>query len=181
MTEPQHIRALIARLARLDAAATWDDALNPVQVAALEYLARANRFSRAPSHVADYLGTTRGTMSQTLKTLMRKGYVSERRSETDRRSISYDLTEPGRAIAMRGGALLEAIGGLPESVMADLGDGLASLLTHQLRQNNGRPFGICRTCAHHRVTGEGAYCTLLSVPLAPEEPDQICHEQVVLA
>jgi len=181
MSKPQQIRELINRLARLDAAATWDEALNPVQVAALEYLARANRLSRAPSHVADYLGTTRGTMSQTLKALVRKGFVSERRSETDKRSISFDLTEEGRTIAARRGALLEAIGGLPDAAQADLGDSLSTLLKHQLRQNNGRPFGVCHTCAHHRVTQDGAYCALLSVPLLPEEPDQICHEMMMLA
>lgn len=181
MTAPHRIRELINRLARLDAAANWDEALNPVQAAALEYLVRANRFSRAPSHVAEYLGTTRGTMSQTLKTLIRKGYVSERRSEIDKRSISYDLTEEGRNIAMRRGALLAAISGLPDAVLADLGDSLSTLLTRLLHQNNGRPFGICHTCAHHRVTQDGAYCTLLSVPLSHEEPEQICHEQIMVA
>jgi DNA-binding MarR family transcriptional regulator len=181
MTMPQQIRELINRLARLDAAASWDEALNPVQVAALEYLARANRFSRAPSHVAEYLGTTRGTMSQTLKALVRKGYVSERRSETDKRSISCDLTEEARAVTARRGDLLEAIGGLPDATQAHLRDSLSTLLKRQVRQNNGRQFGICHTCAHHRVTQDGPYCALLSVPLLPEEPDQICYEQVMAA
>lgn len=181
MTKPQQIRELINRLARLDAAANWDEALNPVQVAALEYLARANRFSRAPSQVADYLGTTRGTMSQTLKALVRKGYVGERRSEIDKRSISFDLTEEGRAVAARRGDLLEAISGLPDAAQAHLSDSLSTLLKRQLRRNNGRQFGICHSCAHHRVTQDGPYCALLSVPLLPQEPDQICHEQVTLA
>ncbi|MGH1355293.1 MAG: MarR family winged helix-turn-helix transcriptional regulator [Thalassovita sp.] len=178
MTQTDQIRFLIKRLARLDAAETWDAALNPAQIAALEYLARANRFSRAPSHVADYLGTTRGTMSQTLKALARKGYVSERRSETDKRSISYDLNEAGRILAARRGALAEAINTVPEAERAQLSDSLSELLEHQLRENGGRSFGICRTCAHHRVTQNGAFCALLSLPLLPDEPEQICHEQV---
>lgn len=181
MARPHRIRALINRLARLDAAATWEEALNPAQIAALEYLARANRFSRAPSHVADYLGTTRGTMSQTLKALVRKGYIKERRSETDKRSISCDLTEEGRIIAARRSALLDAIDGLPDAAQATLDDSLSALLKLQLHENGGRPFGICSTCAHHRVTQDGAYCALLSLPLLPGEPDQICHEQVMPA
>lgn len=152
--------------------------MNPAQVAALEYLAHANRFSRAPSHVADYLGTTRGTMSQTLKALARKGYVRERPSETDKRSISYELTAVGRDLVARRGPLLDAIDALPDAEQAHLSRSLSKLLEHQLRANGGRPFGLCRTCAHHRVTQDGPYCALLSLSLLPEEPDQICHEQV---
>ena len=178
MTRPSQIRSLIIRLARLDAAETWGATLNPAQVAALDYLARANRFSRAPSHLADYLGTTRGTMSQTLKALARKGYLRECSSETDRRSISYELTESGRAVAARRGALVEAIEALPGEEQARLGDALSNLLRHQLRENGTRPFGVCRSCVHHRATRESAFCELLSLKLKLAEADQICHEQV---
>lgn len=181
MTTPDRIRALINRLARLDAATTWEEALNPAQIAALEYLARANRFSRAPSHVADYLGTTRGTISQTLKVLVRKGFVEERRSEIDKRSVIFDPTVEGRSLAARSNALVDAIDALPDATKARLGDGLFTLLERQLHENGGRPFGICRTCAHHRTTKDGAYCALLSLSLLPEELDQICHEQVMPA
>lgn len=153
--------------------------MNPAQIAALEYLARANRFSRAPSHVADYLGTTRGTMSQTLKALMRKGYVSESRSKTDKRSIAYNLTDEGRSIAAHRGALLDAIDTLSDADQASLNESLSALLKLQLDENGGRPFGICRTCAHHRITREGAYCALLSLSLNADEPDEICHEHVM--
>ncbi|MBY6142224.1 MarR family transcriptional regulator [Leisingera daeponensis] len=178
MNTTEQIRALINRLARLDAAETWEADLNPAQIAALEYLARANRFSRAPSHVAEFLGTTRGTMSQTLKSLVRKGYLTERRSENDRRSITYDLTVPGVALADRRGVLLGAIGVLPDREQQHLCERLSQILTARLAANGGRAFGICKTCAHHRATGDGAYCALLSLPLTPEETTQLCHEQV---
>ena len=61
------IRTLIERLAKITTAVDWQDGLNPAQYNALSYLALANRYSRSPSHVADYLCTTRGTASQTLK------------------------------------------------------------------------------------------------------------------
>ena len=178
MTRAIQIRALINRLARLDASETWEDDLNPVQISALEYLSHANRFSRAPSHVAEYLGTTRGTMSQTLKALTRKGYVSETRSETDKRSIRYDLTDGGMAMAGRTAALAAAIETLPADQQAALSDILAGVLTKRLTARGARAFGVCRDCVYHRKTGDGAFCTLLSLPLATEEGDQICHEQV---
>jgi DNA-binding MarR family transcriptional regulator len=39
-------------------------------------ISRANRFSRTPAAVADYLASTRGTVSRTLASLESKGYLS---------------------------------------------------------------------------------------------------------
>jgi predicted transcriptional regulator len=64
---PRAIEAahLIDRLERLTRAGEGLG-LNPAQWEALRFLARANRFSRSPAAVADYLASTRGTVSQTL-------------------------------------------------------------------------------------------------------------------
>ena len=86
---------LVDRLYRLNAAGDWADTLNPTQRMALAYLARANRFSRCPSHVAEYMALTRGTASQTLKALVRKKLIRSQRSSKDGRSISYQVTEQG--------------------------------------------------------------------------------------
>ncbi|WDR02045.1 MarR family transcriptional regulator [Devosia algicola] len=145
MNQSHYLRTLINRLSRLDAAQGWVDDLNPTQLAALTYLAHANRFSRSPSHVADYLGTTRGTMSQTLKALERKGHVEEQRSESDKRSISYGLTASGQE-ATAAPSLMEA--GL-EGLSRDARDALAQLLTRLLKlslaENQGRAFGVCKS------------------------------------
>lgn len=178
MDTTEHIRALITRLARLDAADTWSDDLNPAQVSALEYLSRANRFSRAPSHVAEYLGTTRGTMSQTLKALTRKGFISETRSKSDKRSIRYDLTDQGWKLLSQHPGWASLPEALPAESQAVLLEALTTLLKARLAQQGGRGFGLCHSCAHHRKTKTGAFCQLLNLDLAPEEPDQICHEQI---
>ena len=107
MSDTRALSELILRLARLELAGAWQDDLNPAQRAALAYLARANRFSRAPSQVADYLGTTRGTVSQTLKALDSKGHIAAEAAPGDRRSIRYRVTDRGRAeVALRGGLSL---------------------------------------------------------------------------
>ena len=41
--------------------------LQPVQLSALHYLARCNRYSDTPLGVTEYLGLTKGTVSQSLK------------------------------------------------------------------------------------------------------------------
>lgn len=170
------IQSLLDRLTRLNAADEWNGPLNPSQFAALAYLARANRFSRAPSQVADYLATTRGTASQTLKALARKHLIDEERVELDKRSIRYRVTDEGSAILDTQPSIAEAAKELPNDVSEALAQGLTLLLQSTLKRRNGRSFGICRSCRHHLQKAEGPFCTLLTVPLTPAEAGQICHE-----
>jgi DNA-binding MarR family transcriptional regulator len=177
MQQDLSIRELINRLARLDAATAWGGDLNPTQRAVLDYLHRANRFSRSPSHLADYLGTTRGTMSQTFKSLVQKGYVTEHRSTLDKRAIGFDLTSAGKSIATASHLLARALADLDQSDRDSLQASLGAVLGAILSQNAGRAFGVCKSCRHHQVTAQGGYCTLLSEPLLPDETRQICVEQ----
>ncbi|MEZ5885864.1 MAG: MarR family transcriptional regulator [Paracoccaceae bacterium] len=161
---------LLERLARLSQAAGWAAGLNPAQRGALDYLSRANRFSRAPSHVADYLGTTRGTASQTLQALARKRLVEAEPDPADRRSVSYRVTADGRALLPRS-ALAAPLAALEDEDRARLERTLSALLAKMVGE--GRTFGLCATCRHHRP---GPFCALLDLALAAEEAGQICHE-----
>ena len=171
------IHDLIDRLARLDAASAWHGDLNPTQRCILGYLARANRFSRSPSHVADYLGSTRGTVSQSLKSLAEKNYVIEQRSETDKRAISFELTEQGREALSQPTRLEKAASNLDRRSEQALETGLSLLLKESIAQGGGRTFGLCRTCRHHEAQERGGYCKLLSIALEEPECEQICFEQ----
>lgn len=177
MNDARTLPELILRLARLEQAGAWRDDLNPAQRAALAYLARANRFSRAPSQVAEYLGTTRGTASQTLKALRAKGYVTETPAPEDRRRIRYDVTAPGQAVLARAGRLEQALDDLAVEERATLTALLGATLARAQERNGGKPFGVCADCAHFRPQGEGGFCALLAIALAPGETRQICHEQ----
>ncbi len=171
--------SLIDRLARLNAAEAWSSDLNPSQAAALGYLASANRFSRAPSNVADYLGSTRGTVSQTLKALARKGLAEEVASDEDRRKIRYDVTQSGLTILSGMRVLDRALAALPATDGARLDQALSGLLHACLKQNGQRSFGLCRTCVHHQTTRDAGFCRLLNVALSPEERKMICHEHAL--
>ena len=72
------VAALMDRLSRAMQRAQYAGGLNPAQWEALRYIARANRYSRSPSAVAEYLGATKGTVSQTLKALEHKGCTKGR-------------------------------------------------------------------------------------------------------
>lgn len=177
MDEQERIREIINRIARLDAGESWGGDLNPSQRAVLDYLSRANRFSRSPSNIAEYLGTTRGTISQTLKSLGKKGFVTETRSDTDKRSIVFDLTTKGRDVLRSHGKLVSGILDLAANDQRILSEALSNLLSKVLVQNQGRPFGICRTCKHFDPAPKGGFCALLSETLTERDAGEICHEQ----
>lgn len=175
-TDSERISELIERLGRINAAEEWTGDLNPSQWAALAYLARANRFSRAPSQVAEFMAATRGTVSQTLKVLARKGLASELRGETDRRWVSYHITDAGAAALSRAGSLARGVDAIPSRDRETLARLLADVLQATLEARGMRAFGMCRTCRHFRARGSGGHCALLGEMLAPEETGQICHE-----
>lgn len=176
MSDPSQIRHLLDRLARLSAAGEWTDDLNPAQRVALDYLARANKFSRTPSVVADYLSATRGTVSQTLKALSRKGLIKQVDANGDKRSFAYEVTAKGRQLASTANTLDAALATLSADEQRTLQQGLEKTVRHALRARGGRTFGMCRTCRFHEPKGTGAYCTLLQEPLRPAQRDEICHE-----
>ena len=74
------------------------EGLTPGQWAILRYFAHANRFSQTPSAFAAFHGTTRGSDSQAIKSLVKKGYLHQARSESDGRSVRLGLTDKAEAI-----------------------------------------------------------------------------------
>lgn len=173
---------LIERLGRVLRSGDHAAGLNPAQSEALRYLARANRFSRTPAALADYLGSTRGTVSQTLLALEAKGLIERRSNERDARSVTLALnkagvdflkTDPARSLAMA----VDETGAAPQ-----LADGLEAALRAAISQRGGRAFGVCRTCRHFRADQRAGanphHCALLDEPLSGADAASICHEHV---
>lgn len=173
---------LLERLARVLQNEAHSEGLKPTQWEALRYLGRANRFSRTPSGVTAYLGMTKGTVSQTLNALERKGLVAKRSDPQDRRQVALALTAKGRRLLARDpiDALLRGAVKLSAEQRQSLAQSLQQLLTETLRHRGGRPFGLCRTCRHFSAgdpAGSPHRCRLLEVPLTEEDGGLICAEQ----
>jgi DNA-binding MarR family transcriptional regulator len=162
--------------ARLKAAVS-DRGLQAVHARILLYLARANRYSNTPQAVADYLGLTKGTVSQSLILLENKGYLTKEADARDGRVVRLVLTEAGQALAERVG---ESVARLAEAAQA-LPDGLLDALTDVLRRlqwaEGRRSFGQCRTCRHHLAEAPGQWrCGLTGETLTAEDGARICRE-----
>lgn len=175
---------LLERIGHLSRSDEQFGDLYPAQWAALRYLAQANRFSCTPMALTRYLGTTRGTISQTLNALEKKGYVARQPSERDKRSVNVELTASGRQkleadpILRLANVTDSTLGGDTKRARQLLEKVLAGLIA----ANGGRPFGQCRTCRHFQ-RGSGASagmphrCGLLEVDLSDSDSQAICVEQ----
>ena len=152
--------------------------LQPVQVEALLYLSRCNRYSDTPQAVATYLSSTKGTVSQTIKVLERQGLVAKRPDADDRRIVRLGLTAAGERLA-RELAVPEALeevlraDGAREERLAVL---LEALLADLQRVGGHRSFGICHSCRFHLREDGGARCGLTQEPLSVADASRICRE-----
>ena len=67
----------------------------------LHYLSVCNRYSDTPMAVTEYLGQTKGTVSQTLKVLEKKALLFKEPDKDDKRVMHLKLTEQGQAAVAR--------------------------------------------------------------------------------
>jgi MarR family transcriptional regulator, negative regulator of the multidrug operon emrRAB len=154
--------------------------LQPVHVQALAYLARCNRYSNTPAAVTAWLGTTKGTASQSLGVLERAGLVRRHIDVDDRRVARLQLTRKGKALVKQLLPLPEweaSARALDAEQARIAADGLETLLRARQAAQGWRSFGACHTCRHFRREGGGKFrCGLTLEPLTADESAQICHE-----
>ncbi|OEY67290.1 MarR family winged helix-turn-helix transcriptional regulator [Marinobacter sp. X15-166B] len=159
--------------------------LQPVQFEALQYLSLCNRYSNTPKAVAEYLGLTKGTVSQSIKVLENRGLVTKSQDTEDKRITRLQTTAMGRE-------LVESL--TPSPLLADYcnhappgePEALVTQLTSLLRQvqalHQHRMFGQCHSCRHNRKLGEGRYlCQLTGESLSAPEVQLICREHEPVA
>jgi len=176
------IAELVLHLGRIASGEGLVEGLTAAQWAALRYFAQANRFSRTPSAFAAFHGTTRGTASQTIKSLEMQGYLARMRSEADRRSVQLVVTDKAKAILANDvfESLVRAADALPPGVQGHFASALQRMLGQVAQERGKPPFGTCTSCQHLESDGcsrEGQTpyaCGFTSEPLLVEELNGVC-------
>ena len=176
------IAELILHLGCITSREALVEGLTPTQWAVLRYVARANRFSRTPSAFAAFHGTTRGTASQTIKSLETQAYLTRMRSEADGRSARLDLTDKARAILAHDPleALVRAADALSVGTRGHFANGLQRMLGQVARERSKPSFGTCVSCEHLESPhcgrdGQTSYsCGFASETLLLQELDHLC-------
>ncbi|GMQ75776.1 MAG: MarR family transcriptional regulator [Gammaproteobacteria bacterium] len=178
----QAVADLLEQLGRCACSEAFSAGLNPAQWSALRYFERANRFSRSVSAFAQYHGTTRGTASQTVRSLVQKGFLQRSPTKHDQRSFRLDLTERAQQVLGSDpfGEFVSAAGALPPEQCSALARGLRAMLEQVLDKRAQRPFGVCTSCEHlDAADSEGAgecghHCRLQDELLGRRELGRIC-------
>lgn len=154
--------------------------LQPVQTEALHYLDRCNRYSDTPVAVAEFLGLTKGTVSQTLGVLTANGYVERHIDNHDRRVVHLTLTREGKQVldqSIPPAVLRSALEMLPQADRTQIEGSLQRLLGSLQQANGMKTFGACKSCLHHQLTDEGAHqCGLTRETLSQADGEKICRE-----
>jgi len=156
--------------------------LTLAQWTALRYFSRANRFSRTVSGFAEFHGTTRGTASQTIKSLMQNDYLTRKRSKSDGRSIDFTLTNKSKKLLAEDPleALVDAASALSNSTSHTVERSLERMLRKMTQQQGKRHFGMCPHCKYFQDDGcymnhQSNYCcALMDEPLKEAETQQLC-------
>lgn len=178
----EDIVILLERLSRLVRAQEHASDLNPAQWEALRFLSRCNRFSNSPAALTRYLSATKGTISQTLIALERKGLVTKSPRPGQARSIVLALTadgehklqdDPWRQVF----AAIESNGAKTRKRLASG----AHKLVSQIIKSRGLPtFGSCETCRYFREGGapddvKGKHwCLQFEQPVSKTDATKIC-------
>jgi DNA-binding MarR family transcriptional regulator len=152
--------------------------LQPGHLDVLRYLARCNRYSDTPGAVVEYLGLTKGTVSQSLLLLERRGLLEKVADPRDGRVVRLRLTPRGRAVARRSRSpIWERVRqALPPGERAALAERLEQVLRGMQAAGGYRSFGLCRSCRFLQQTGAGVQCGLTGEALTPAETERICRE-----
>lgn len=169
---------LALKVGRLASGDPGGRGLRAAQWAALRYLARANRFSRTVSALAEFQGTTRGTVSQTIKGLVARGFLRRSPSDRDGRSVRFDLTPAARQVLDRDPflGLVRTAAALPAAERNRALESLQLLLRGATPPEPVRRLGRCAFCGHLRGgQADGVYqCGLLEEPLVAAELAEHC-------
>ena len=153
--------------------------LQPIQQEALYYLSVCNRYSDNPIAVTEYLGLTKGTVSQTLKVLESKNLIEKYKDKNDKRVTHLKITAEGQAHIDQTSPppkLKQALELGQYSDTEALKKSLTQLLTNYQNATGRTGFGVCRQCKHNQSTKEGFVCGLTKENLASDETLLICRE-----
>lgn len=132
---------VMVQVLRTTSSLAFREGLNPAQWSALRYFAQASTPSaRNVIAFARYHGTTKGTASQTIAALEKKGLVERQVNERDRRTATLSVTEAGRMVLANDpiNALSDAIARLSEPHHRMMAEGLDQLLRQLLDARVGK-------------------------------------------
>ncbi len=149
------------------------ESLQMVHFEILQYLSICNDYSNTAQALSEYLGQTKGSISQSLKFVEDAGYIVRKRCKKDGRVIRIHLAEKGKACLKRINKNFLLSSSEDDSVM----HAVRNLLRSWQNENGLRGFGQCKLCRLNTVLDNGTFqCGLTGDPLSKMDTQKICKE-----
>ena len=154
--------------------------LQLVHFQVLEYLSLCNKYSDTPAAIANYLGMTRGTVSQSLIILEKRAYIKKNQDTLDKRVFHIQLLQKGRNILKKAKPTelfnkASAILAANSSIVA--GEDIFIEARRALQKaNNSNSFGVCKTCKNFSRKSHSFFCELTQEKLSKNDSEKICQK-----
>jgi DNA-binding MarR family transcriptional regulator len=155
--------------------------LKLVHARILDYLAHCSSHSDTPLAVAEYLGLTKGTVSQSISLLERKGYIQKTSDSTDGRVVHLSLSTMGSALLAELKPLNifeEAEQILASKQVTTIGDALKAVLAALQQSSAIKTFGVCGSCTHFVEQEPDNHCILAQTTVSSDDVDKICRYHI---
>jgi DNA-binding MarR family transcriptional regulator len=172
-----HVADQLLHVARLVHGTAADPSLTPAQWTALRYFNCANRFSRTPSAFSQFHATTRGTASQTVKSLITLRLLERHVNKADARSALIEVTAEGQRKLARDplADLSTCIAALPADQRKVFAATLAKVSDALAKMRAAPTFGNCSDCGHCDTSDtSSAYCRCTHSILSEGEMESLC-------
>ncbi|MBO6516968.1 MAG: winged helix-turn-helix transcriptional regulator [Bacteroidia bacterium] len=154
--------------------------LSPIQIQILIFIQYHSDNLCGVSYLAKEFNLSKPTVSDAVKSLQSKGYVTKEPSSSDSRSHIIMLTQEGRKIAksVEGFALpiKDKIDQLNDEEQLDLLDHITKIVYRLNRSGIITVQRTCYACKYYESSENGHYCNLLKSPLANSDIRIDCPE-----
>ncbi len=146
-----------------------------VNLEIMQYLSMCNSYSNTAQALSEYLGQTKGSISQSLKIMEKSDHIERKNCEKDKRVVRIFLTGKGQASLVR---MSKHLVNMPEEDPEVLA-GIKSLLKAWQKKNNHKGFGQCLSCRYHQADNVKRFkCGLTDEHLPTQEKLKLCREHV---
>jgi len=157
--------------------AASSEGIQPVHFEILRYLSICNHYSNTAQALVEYLGQTKGSISQSLKLMEKLAYIERQASSTDKRVSKLHLTAEGKVLYKKISSKLR----LDHEDTPATADLIKSILVQWQHKNGNSGFGQCKSCRYNTPLKKGKFqCGLTDEPLSKLDTLNICREHEFL-
>lgn len=168
----------IFRVLLWEKAKTYD--LSPLQIQLLIFIRFHNQAHNKVTFLSQEFNMTKATISDAIKTLIKKGYLKKNQEETDKRSFFYTATGSGEEItnALENFAnpLADITSHFTNKQASELYKTILQLISNAEKRGLINKQRMCMNCQFYSKNSGKSFCNLLKKSLTTEDLRIDCEE-----